>query len=73
MTEVFCSQIKNNDNLCPARSIVAVIANLEKDPQYKTIKNGDMNYNTSEQKRRAEWLMTQVGLGHHKLPRSSRF
>jgi len=38
------------------------IAKLDNDPKYQVIKNGDMGFKTSEQKRRAEWLMTQSGL-----------
>jgi len=33
---------------------------------YQTVKNGDQGRKTSEQKKRAEWLMTQSGLGDWK-------
>jgi len=42
------------------------IAKLDNDPMYQSIRHGDQGHKTSEQKRRAGWLMTQSGLGDWK-------
>jgi hypothetical protein len=55
------------DNLCCARAIVTGKAEIDEDPQYNTIKRGDRNRNTL-QKRLAQQLMEEAGLGDHQGP-----
>jgi len=54
----------NNDDICLARAVVTAKAILDQHPKVATIKKGDQGYQTSEQKRLAEQLMTDVGLGN---------
>lgn len=56
-------KIKNDDDLCFARAVVVAIAKFGDRKKYDIIKHGEQGYKTSLQKREAQKLMTDAGLG----------